>query len=347
MSKPEKVLRSLDDLAVEGFSVEGLDPVIERYDVGVSALMKERIAHANDPIGRQFLPTKHELDILPDEHTDPIGDEAHSPVKGIVHRYPDRVLFKVTNVCRVYCRYCFRRDRIGTGSDHLSASDITAALDYIASHSEIWEVILTGGDPLVLSAKKLKQIFDALADIDHVKIVRLHSRIPVVDPAFINDTMMSVLENFPKQIQIVLHVNHRDEITTIAEEKFIELRRVGCTLFAQSVLLQGVNDTVDALGDLFRHLIASGVKPYYLHHLDRAPGTSQFRISLQKGQALMQALQGQISGPCLPSYVLDVPGGYGKIPVNESYVTHLGAGRYRLRDIHGGDHLYFDGECDD
>lgn len=335
-----KRLRTLDDLASAGFDTDGLEAIAARYDIGVSPEILGQIKAANDVIGLQFIPSVYEGIVLRDEQEDPIGDEAHSPVSGIVHRYPDRVLFKVTNVCAVYCRYCFRREKIGAGSAHLSADDFEVALDYIKTHPEIWEVILTGGDPFVLSAQKLERIVDAIEGMDHVKVLRIHTRIPVANPRKINDTVMSVLNKTSQSLHVVLHVNHQDEITPEAVDVLCALRRAGCSLLSQSVLLRGVNDSVEALEGLFRSLVTHQVQPYYLHHLDRARGTSHFRVSLERGQELMRGLQGRVSGVCLPRYMLDIPGGHGKVPINGATVRPLGAGRYEVTDYRGFKHVY-------
>lgn len=337
-------LRTLDQLSQAGFDVEGLAPVIAQYDVGISAEMLGQIHAANDPIGLQFIPSVDELDIQNDEYDDPTGDDPHSPVRGIVHRYPDRVLFKVSSVCAVYCRYCFRREKIGVGSDHLRPDDFEAALDYIAEHPEIWEVILTGGDPFTLSGEKLKRIVDRLNGLEHVKVLRIHSRIPIASPYLITDTILSVLKLSLQSVQVVLHVNHADEMTDKAALVLKALRKAGCSLSSQSVLLRGVNDRSEVLEALFRTLIEHNVQPYYLHHLDRAKGTSRFRVSLEAGQALMQDLQGRVSGICLPRYMLDLPGGYGKVPINPSSVRRVEEGRYEVTDYRGGVHIYEEGE---
>ncbi len=340
-----KRLRSLDDLADAGFRTDGLDKVVASYDFGISPEIIGRITSADDPIGRQFIPSIHELNVQADEQEDPIGDEVHSPVPGIVHRYPDRVLFKVTNVCAVYCRYCFRREKVGAGSKHLSADDFEGALEYIKTHPEIWEVILTGGDPFVLSAEKLDRIVNAINDMDHVKVLRIHSRIPVANPSKISDTILGVLERVEKSLHVVLHVNHADEVSSDAVKVLSKMRRAGCSLLSQSVLLRGVNDRPDVLENLFRTLVIHSIQPYYLHHLDRAKGTSHFRVTLERGQELMQDLQGRISGICLPRYMLDIPGGHGKVPINDATVRKLGLGRYEVTDYRGFTHLYVEADA--
>ncbi len=342
-------LRSVSDLLAYGLLFDGditdLQKLEGLYDIGVSshiaALLKNRSSQS-DPIARQYIPSREELTVMPDEEYDPIGDDIYSPVNGIVHCYPDRALFKVTNVCAVYCRYCFRRDMIGAGSDHLTQSDFDVAIDYIKAHKEIWEVILTGGDPFVLSPRRLEQVIHAINDIDHVQSLRIHTRVPIADPSKIDNTILSVLKYSRKAIHIVAHVNHRDEITPEVEATILKLRRADCSLYAQSVLLKGVNDNAKTLEDLFRKLISIHVKPYYLHHLDRAKGTSHFRVSLERGQKIMKDLQGRVSGLCLPKYMLDIPGGHGKIPANESYIRHILHDTYSVEDYQGCDHLYFD-----
>ena len=343
-------LRSLADLAGAGLLPVGDEAryirLAGQYDIGISDHVRSLIQKTGRPekdvIGRQYIPTLDELNVLSDEESDPIGDEIYTPVDGIVHRYKDRVLFKVTNVCAVYCRYCFRREMVGAGAEHLSDDDFDRAIAYIKSHNEIWEVILTGGDPFVLSPRRLKKVIEALSEVEHVKIIRIHTRTPVANPSLISDTILSVLKLSAKPIHVVLHINHVREITTEVAEKISRLRAVNCSILSQSVLLKGVNDDAMTLENLFRKLVTLHVQPYYLHHLDRAKGTSHFRVSLEKGQEIMKDLQGRVSGICLPKYMLDIPGGHGKIPVNESYVQVRDGDVYSVEDYQGCTHLYFD-----
>lgn len=347
---PRRRLRSLADLAGAELLPDGDEAryiqLAGRYDIGISDHVRRLIRKSERPekdvIGRQYIPTLEELNVLSDEESDPIGDEIYAPVNGIVHRYRDRVLFKVTSVCAVYCRYCFRREMVGAGAEHLSDDDFDRAIAYIKSHDEIWEVILTGGDPLVLSPRRLKKIIGSLSEIDHVKIIRIHTRIPVANPTLISDTILSVLKMSAKPINVVLHINHVKEITTEVVQKISQLRSVGCSILSQSVLLKGVNDDAVTLEKLFRKLVTLHVQPYYLHHLDRAKGTSHFRVSLERGQEIMKDLQGRVSGICLPKYMLDIPGGHGKIPVNEGYIQVRDGGIYSVEDYQGCTHLYFD-----
>src|SRR3954451_23204242 len=296
-----------------------------------------------DPIARQYIPSVEELTIQPGERADPIGDHSHSPVEGIVHRYPDRVLFKLVHVCAVYCRFCFRREMVGPGRESaLSQRTYRNALDYIRSHGEIWEVILTGGDPLMLSPRRLAEIMADLAAIDHVRIIRLHTRIPVADPARIDDGMVAALKVAGATTWVALHANHPSELTPAARAACARLVDAGIPMVSQSVLLRGVNDDAATLEALMRAFVECRIKPYYLHHGDLAPGTAHLRTTLERGQELMRALRGRISGLCQPDYVLDIPGGHGKAPVGPSYLSREPDRelRYRVVDYCGDVHLY-------
>lgn len=287
----------------ETFAVAVTDDVLATIDAADPA----------DPVARQYLPDARELRITPDELEDPIGDDAHSPVKGVVHRYPDRVLLKAVNVCAVYCRFCFRREMVGPGQETLTDAELDTALAYIKNAPHVWEVILTGGDPLVLSPRRIKTIMTALDDIPHVQVVRVHTRVPVADPARVTDAMVEALSASKKAVYVVYHVNHANELTEkvrAVTEKFI---RAGIPLLSQSVLLKGVNADAGTLENLFRKLVAFKIKPYYLHHPDKAKGTGHFRLTLEEGQQIFAALQGRLSGVALPKYILDIPGGAGKV----------------------------------
>jgi lysine 2,3-aminomutase len=299
-----------------------LERVAARYAVAITPDIADLIDRADpdDPIARQFVPDIAELTTTPDERADPIGDDAHSPVEGIVHRYPDRVLLKLVNVCAVYCRFCFRREMVGPGKQMLSPDKIDAALAYVRSRPEIWEVILTGGDPLVLSARRLAQVVKRIAAIDHVKIVRFHTRLPVVAPDKITASLIRAMQAPGKTTYVALHANHPRELTPAARAACARIIDAGIPMVSQSVLLRGVNDDVETLSALMRAFVECRIKPYYLHHGDLAPGTSHFRTSIAEGQALMRALRGRVSGLAQPAYVLDIPGGYGKVPIGPNYV---------------------------
>jgi lysine 2,3-aminomutase len=294
----------------------------------------------HDPIARQFVPDAAELAVLPEERRDPIGDLAHSPVEGIVHRYPDRVLLKAVHVCPVYCRFCFRREMVGPqGLGTLSPEAMDAAFAYIAAHPEIWEVILTGGDPLVLSPRRLDEIMGRLEAIVHVKIVRFHTRVPVVEPERIDDALIAALKAGRKTAYVALHANHPRELTEAARAACGRLVDAGIVMISQSVLLKGVNDSPETLAALMRAFVETRIKPYYLHHPDLAPGTGHFRLTIAEGQALVAALRGRISGLCQPTYILDIPGGHGKAVIGADTIRESG-GRHSVLDFRGGEHVY-------
>ncbi len=291
-------------------------------------------------MARQFVPRPEELVTTPEERDDPIGDLSHSPVEGIVHRYPDRVLLKAVHVCPVYCRFCFRREMVGPqGLGTLSASELDAAIGYIAEHKEIWEVILTGGDPLVLSPRRVRELMLRLAAIEHVKIVRFHTRVPVVEPERVDDAMVSALKASGKTTYLAVHANHPREFTAEARTAMARLADGGIVLLSQSVLLRGVNDNVETLSALMRGFVENRVRPYYLHHPDLAPGTSHFRVRVDEGQKLVTALRGNISGLCQPTYILDIPGGHGKAEIGAAQITGSD-GCFTVRDFQGGEHRY-------
>jgi len=346
MNAAPKTLRRLSDLREAGLAPAdkraALERVAAQYAVAITPAMTELIDRADprDPIARQFVPDAAELGVRPEETSDPIGDRAHSPVAGIVHRYPDRVLLKLTPLCAVYCRFCFRRAMIGPGVKPLTPSALGAALAYVAAHPEIWEVILTGGDPLVLSARRLGQAISRLAAIDHVKVIRLHTRVPVADPARVTPELLRALKASGKATYVVLHANHARELTAAAREACARIVDAGIPMLSQSVLLDGVNDDPQALGALMRALVECRIKPYYLHHGDLAPGTAHLRTSIEHGQKLVRELRGRLSGLCQPSYVLDIPGGYGKSPIGPNYLTRDEAGGYRIEDFNGDLHCY-------
>jgi lysine 2,3-aminomutase len=328
-----------------------LEEVAARYAIAVTPEIAALIDPDDpaDPIAQQFIPSAQELVAAPGENADPIGDETHSPVPGIVHRYPDRVLFKLVQVCAVYCRFCFRREMVGPGKPNALSDDAyRAALDYIRSHKEIWEVILTGGDPLMLSPRRLAEIMADLADIDHVRIIRIHTRVPVVDPMRVSPEMVAALKVEGATTWIAVHANHAIEFSDAARTACARLADAGIPLVSQSVLLRGVNDDVATLEALMRSFVENRIKPYYLHHGDLAPGTAHLRTTLEHGQELMRALRGRVSGLCQPEYVLDIPGGHGKAPVGPSYLSQpdseqrdtLSETRYRVVDYCGEVHFY-------
>ena len=355
--KPASTLREPTELVAQGLvpveDLPDLQKVAARYAVAVTPEMAGLIDpdDPDDPIARQFLPSAQELIVGPGENADPIGDYAHSPVSGIVHRYPDRVLFKLVHVCAVYCRFCFRREMVGPGkATGLSEGAYVNALAYIRAHPEIWEVILTGGDPLMLSPRRLAEIMADLAAIDHVRIIRIHTRVPVVEPSRISEAMISALKVEGATTWVALHANHPRELTATARVACAGLIDAGIPMVSQSVLLRGVNDNAVTLEALMRAFVECRIKPYYLHHGDLAPGTAHLRTTLEQGQELMRTLRGRVSGLCQPEFVLDIPGGHGKAPVGPGYLSQADSQssegepqeemRYRIVDYCGDVHFY-------
>ncbi|WP_395666438.1 lysine-2,3-aminomutase-like protein [Methylocella sp.] len=347
MSGPAIMLRA-EDIAAAGLAPpekrDDLARVAQRYAVGLTPALARLIDPQDpaDPIARQFVPDVAELDRRAEDLDDPIGDDAFSPVEGVVRRYPDRALLKLASVCKVYCRFCFRRESVGVGEAALlGPAALDAAFAYLASEPAIWEVILTGGDPLALSPRRLRAVMERLGRIEHVKIVRLHTRVPCADPAAIDAEMVAALQGSGKTVYLALHANHPRELTPPARAACARLARAGVTLVSQSVLLAGVNDDAETLAALMRGFVETGVKPYYLHHLDLAPGVSHFRVEIERGQALMRDLRGRLSGLCQPTYMLDIPGGAGKAPIGPGFIEKREApGAYLVTDFRGGAHLY-------
>ena len=348
-----RALSTLQQIAqaklIDAEDVDALVPVAARYAVAITPALADLIdpTDSADPIARQFVPSLEELNTTPEEITDPIGDDRHSPVRGIVHRYTDRVLLKLTHICPVYCRFCFRREMVGSSNGPgLTKSDLDAALNYIEEHSEIWEVILTGGDPLVLPPRKLHEIARRLASFEHVKIIRWHTRMPVAKPSAITKELIAALKGTGKTTYVVLHTNHPRELTIETRDACAKLIDAGIAMLSQSVLLKGVNNDVDTLEALMRALVETGVKPYYLHHADLAPGTGHFRTEIKEGQKLMRELHTRASGLCLPTYVLDIPGGFAKAKLELCDVelpsggNQAGAPIHLIRDSEGELHPY-------
>lgn len=337
-----QTLRGVGALAQAGLvppeRLAALEAVAARYAVAITPAMAELIDPTNDddPIARQFVPAPEELVAAPGEDPDPIGDHAHSPVEGIVHRYRDRVLLKPTHTCAVYCRFCFRREMVGPeGLSNLSPAQLDAAFAYVASRPEIWEVIVTGGDPFVLSPRRLADLMDRLEAIDHVRIVRFHTRVPAVDPGAVTGELVAALKRSTKAVYVALHANHARELTPAARAACARIVDAGVPMLSQTVLLRGVNDDAETLAQLMRAFVETRIRPYYLHHGDHAPGTAHLRTSLAEGQAIMKALRGTVSGLAQPTYVLDIPGGHGKVPVGPN---HLFEGA--VEDPEGGLHPY-------
>jgi len=334
-----QTLRTPQALADAGLAdpadLAALERVAAQYAVAITPTMAE-LAAEQPAVARQFVPTVAELLRTPEESADPIGDDAHSPVAGVVHRYADRVLLKANHACAVYCRFCFRREMVGPdGLRPLSPRQLDAAIAYIAARPDIWEVIVTGGDPFILSPRRLADLMARLDAIDHVKVVRFHTRVPAVDPARITPSLVAALKRSSKTVYVALHADHARELTPAARAACARLVDAGIPMLGQTVLLKGVNDDPASLEALMRALVETRIKPYYLHHADLAPGTGHFRTTIPEGQALLRDLRGRVSGLCQPTYVLDIPGGHGKVPVGPAYL-----GQGTVQDPQGAIHAY-------
>ncbi|GLS23959.1 lysine 2,3-aminomutase [Labrys miyagiensis] len=337
-------LRSASDLEAKGLIAPaeriGIEEVARRFSVAITPAMADLIGGppTEDPLAAQFVPDQRELVFSAEELADPIGDEAFSPVPGIVHRYPDRVLLKPLHVCPVYCRFCFRREMVGPEGENLTNAELETALAYIAGNPAIFEVIVTGGDPFALSPRRIRGIVEALSAVGHVGVIRFHTRVPVVAPERVTTELVESLGS-DKAVFVALHTNHVRELTPAAREACTKLVKAGIAMVSQSVLLRGVNDTPEALTALFRALLTLRIKPYYLHHGDLAKGTGHFRTSIAEGQALMRELRGNLTGLGQPTYVLDIPGGHGKVPIGPGYLEKTQEG-YVVTDPQGGTHAY-------
>jgi lysine 2,3-aminomutase len=341
-------LRSVPALAGAGLvparEIAWLEKVASRYAIAVTPEMAALIDASPDgeAMARQFIPDARELETLPAELADPIGDEAHSPVEGVVHRYADRCLLKVIHSCPVYCRFCFRREMVGPGGKALAGRVLDGALAYVAATPALTEVILTGGDPFMLSARRAGEITARLAAIPHVARLRWHTRVPMVDPSRVTPAFAHALVAEGAVTRVAIHANHPREFTPEAKAALALLREAGVKLLSQSVLLRGVNADARTLAALLAAYRESGVAPYYLHHPDLAPGTRHFRLTIGQGLGLMAELRELLQGETLPAYVLDIPGGHGKARLESEACEPAGNGRWRVRDRLGLWHDYAD-----
>ena len=292
----------------------------------------------SDPIAAQFIPRPAEQVVLPYESADPIGDTRWLVVERLIHHYPDRALLLVSDRCATYCRHCFRRHFTGNGGGRVSDAQMDAVCAYLARTPAVREILLSGGDPLMLSDRDLDAILHRLHAVDQDYLIRLCTRLPVVLPARVTDSLARMLEGH-RSVWAVIHVNHPREITDDFRLAARRLLQAGVPVANQAVLLRGINDDADTLEALFRSLARAGVRPYYLFQGDLAAGTAHFRVPLEKGIALMRTLRSRLSGLALPTYAVDLPGGAGKVPV-ESSLIRTEADAYVLRAADGSEHRY-------
>ncbi|MCR6630722.1 MAG: lysine-2,3-aminomutase-like protein [Magnetospirillum sp.] len=349
-SEPDPIrrrsLRTPAELVAAGLvaadSRPALERVAERTAIALTPAVVDLIdpADPHDPVARQFVPSIAELATVPEERADPIGDEAYSPVKGVVHRYPDRVLLKPIMVCPVYCRFCFRREAVGDADGTLSAAEMDEALAYVSGRPEVREIVVTGGDPLMLPPNRLADLVARVGRLRHVEVLRFHSRIPVAEPERITPALAGALKPAPDSdlaVWVSVHANHPRELSPAARKGLRRLAEAGLPLLSQTVLLKGVNDSAEVLEELFRALVRNRVRPYYLHHPDLARGTAHFRLSIAEGQEIVRQLRGRLTGIAQPTYVLDIPGGAGKVPLTPQFWDGENG---EVTDWRGGKHAY-------
>lgn len=296
---------------------------------------------AQQPLRRTKIPTLDEFKITGDECADPLGEEAHSPVPGLVHTYPDKVLFLVTDFCATYCRYCTRARMVGAGEFLPERSMWERALEYIREHTEIRDVLLSGGDPLILSDERLEWILTRLTEIPHVEFLRIGTKVPAVLPYRITDSLLAILKKV-HPIYFSIHFTHPDELTTEVQEACNRLADAGIPTGGQTVLLKGVNDDPGVMKALNLGLLKVRCKPYYLHQCDPIQGSAHFRTSVAEGQDLLRALHGHTTGYAVPTYMVDTAGGGGKVPVGPNYILDRDGDSLRLKNYQGKETRYWD-----
>lgn len=289
------------------------------------------------PIRKQVLPQGAESYVSPEEMTDPVGEEASMPVPGIVHRYPDRVLFLVTDRCASYCRYCTRSRMVSNAQGYGFSPSVEMGLDYIRKNTSIRDVLLSGGDPLLLSDDKLANLLSSLADIEHVEFVRIGSRIPVFLPQRVTNSLLKSLSVHPN-LWISIHVNHPAECTIDLKKACHKLAECGIPLGNQSVLLRGINDDASCMQQLIHRLLMMKVRPYYIYQCDLVKGSSHLRADVTKGVEIIKQLRGNTTGYAIPQFVIDAPKGGGKVPINPNFVESWNDSEIVLRNFE--DHLF-------
>lgn len=316
---------------------EKLQETIDRFPLSVTPYYLSLVDpkdYENDPVFIQAFPSPKELIFSSADMRDPLSEERDSPAPGLTHRYPDRVLFHVSNVCAMYCRHCTRKRKVGDMDSIPSEEDLRLGLEYIRSNKEIRDVLLSGGDPFMLPDSRIKFLLDELSSIEHVEVIRIGTRIPVVLPFRITDELVDILSSYDN-LWINTHFNHPKELTEAAKVAVSKLTRIGIPMGNQSVLLNGVNDCALIMKKLVQKLVRFRIRPYYLYQCDLSEGLEHFRTSVGKGIEIMESLRGHTSGFCIPTYVIDAPGGGGKIPVMPNYLISWSSNKVILRNYEG------------
>ena len=340
----KKSIASLEALAerfgpehVGGGDIERLKQAAENFEFRISPAMVDLIREPGDPIWLQYVPTLQELEIE-DGIVDSLAEDAHSPVPNITHRYPDRALFLVSPVCAAYCRFCTRRRKVGD-PEKIPMAQLESAFQYLTQHTEIRDVIMSGGDPLLLSDRRLNEICARLRAIPHIEIIRIGSRVPCHLPERITPELCAILKQY-HPFYINTHFNHPDELTPAAVQALGMLADAGIPLGCQTVLLKGVNDDPAVMKRLMQKLLVARVRPYYIYQCDQVAGAEHFRTTVQTGLEIVRALRGWTSGLAVPHYVIDAPGGGGKIPLLPQYVEAMDEDSVTLRNYAGKTYVY-------
>jgi lysine 2,3-aminomutase len=316
---------------------EELERTIAKFPLNITpyyASLIEPENFRNDPIFKQAFPRPQELYVSKYDMTDPLHEDKDSPTKGLTHRYPDRVLFLVENCCAMYCRHCTRKRKVGDPDQIPSEQQIMEGLNYIRENRKVRDVLLSGGDPLMLPDEFLDWVLTELDDIEHVEVVRIGSRVPVVLPYRVTDKLTAMLKKHPP-LWLNTHFNHPRELTPSSQQALAKLADAGIPLGNQSVLLAGVNDCPQIMKNLNQKLVQNRVRPYYLFQCDLSEGLTHFRTPIGKGIEIMESLQGHTSGFAVPTYVIDAPGGGGKIPVMPNYIISWSTNKVVLRNYEG------------
>jgi lysine 2,3-aminomutase len=345
MSEWQKVFResvdNLDKLAErygdDVIDVEALKPAFDNFQMRLTPAVLEQIKEVGDPMWRQYVPTVEELDIQ-DGMIDSLDEDADSPVPNITHRYPDRALFLVSPVCASYCRFCTRRRKVGD-PEKIPLNQYESAFAYISSHPEIRDVIMSGGDPMMLSDRRLEYLFQNLRAIPHVEIIRIGSRITSQLPERITPEFCQMVKKY-HPIYMNTHFNHPSELTPAAVAALGRLADAGVPLGCQTVLLRGVNDDPAIMKELMQKLLKARVRPYYIYMADQVAGGEHFRTTVQKGLEIIQALRGWTSGLAVPHFVIDAPGGGGKVPLLPEYVEEINDDEVIFRNYAGERYVY-------
>jgi len=293
----------------------------------------------DDPVRKQAIPTTQELEIAPEDMLDPLHEDVDSPTPGLTHRYPDRVLLLVTDMCSMYCRHCTRRRKAGETDRALPAEYVDLAVEYLREHSEVRDVLISGGDPLTLSTARLEDIIRKITSVPSVEIVRIGSRTPVVLPQRVDDELVAMLKKY-QPVWLNTHFNHPKEMTPDSMRALAKLADNGIVLGNQTVLLRGVNDHPEIMKKLVHVLVKNRVRPYYIYQCDLSRGLMHFRTTVAKGLEIMEYLRGHTSGFAVPTYVVDAPHGGGKIPVMPQYLVSIGENKVILRNYEGGLFVY-------